>query len=102
METYRVKISTAGQIVLHRNKPCRTPVEFKDVIENDMKFLELQARRLRLKIDIKSEKEIAKTVSLPDKEYKDVQFLNDDVEVEELKDDSEPKTILEKLMKDAN
>jgi len=101
METYRVKVFTPGHMLVFRRTPCRTPVEFKNIRENEMKSVELQARALSLKYEIKKESEIEnEEVHIEELEINqniEDSKVEDEVSIEELKNIS-PKTILETLI----
>lgn len=94
---HTVKVKTPGQMMVFRNRTFRTPVKFEKVSKDEVKFLELQCRRLHLEIDVSNYK-------LPEKDDPLIEEILDqkedeDIEVEELSQ-KEPSTILEKLLED--
>jgi hypothetical protein len=100
METYRVKVSTPGHMITFRRLQCRTPVEFKNVKEQEMKSIELQARISSLKCEIKKESEIEDegiTIEELEINREGDNSVKEETSIEELKDTS-PKTILETLI----
>lgn len=101
METYRVKIFTPGHMLVFRGRGSRTPVEFKNIRFHEMKFIELQARKLSLKYEIKKESEIIDDhikIEELNLENNIDDSLNEETLIEELEENTSPKTILEKLI----
>jgi hypothetical protein len=98
METYTVKIRTAGQKVIHRRKQVRTPVVFNNVTKEELLFLESQARSLRLIYELKKESEIENEFKIDDVVGEETLVPTDEVIIEELEPQKEPSTILEKLI----
>jgi hypothetical protein len=99
-ETYRVKVFTPGHMLIFRRTPCRTPVEFKNVRLSEVNTLELQAKVLSLKYEIKKESDIYnENITIEELKFEDnaESDIDDTVVVEELKQSSS-KTILEKLI----
>jgi hypothetical protein len=90
METYRVTVFTPGHIILFRNKQARTPVTFKNLKESEVALIDAQARRSLLRYESVKESEIEECVT------EEINFLTEDIKVEELVNDKEPSTILEK------
>lgn len=93
-KTYTVKILTPGQILIHRGKRARTPVTYKRVTEEELKFFQTQCRRLMLEYETIAE-DGAKTYTV-----KDITIEKDDADiiVEKLEVSTEPKSILDKLV----
>lgn len=99
METYRVKVFTPGHMLVFRGLQCRTPVEFKNIRLQEMKSIELQVRKASLKYEIKKESEIDNDeIKIEDLKFAD--GIKEETTVEELEEETSPKTILEKLISD--
>jgi hypothetical protein len=99
METYRVKIRTAGQKVIHRKKQVRTPVVFNNVTERELLFIQSQARRLKLAYELKKESELNSNPKIDENFISDsISEVDDEIKVEVLEEMKEPTTILEKLI----
>ena len=96
-ETYRVSVFTPGQKMIFRGKVVRTPVVFHHVKQTELALIDTQARRLMLRFaTVKEASEIPPEVIKV--EDLDIHEEDEDIEIEELESDQEPKTILETLI----
>jgi hypothetical protein len=103
METYRVKVLTPGHMLVFRGLRCRTPVEFKNIRLQEMKSIELQARTSSLKYEIMKESDINDNdIKIEELNFKSniEESVTEETSVEELEENTSPKTILEKLISD--
>ena len=97
METYSVKISTPGQMIIFRGKRARTPVRFEKVHKEEIGLLENQCRRSLLKYEIYKEGKVNEVsddlieVDLTEK----VEESKSEPDLEEYI--GEPKSILDRL-----
>jgi hypothetical protein len=82
--------------MLHfRGKQVRTPVTFERVRQNEISIIDSQARRSLLKYEIIKESQIKKDAII-----EEIDLLKEDesIQIEELTENKEPSTILEKLI----
>jgi hypothetical protein len=95
METYRVTVLTPGHMLHFRGKQVRTPVTFERVRKNEISIIDSQARRSLLKYEVIKESQIKKDAII-----EEIDLLKEDesIQIEELTENKEPSTILEKLI----
>ena len=96
MEKYNVKFLTPGHLIIYRNRRFRTPVLFENVLKSEIGFLDSQARRSMVKYEVSKVSDKKKTETLIEELELDKE--DEDIEVEELDDNAQPSTILEKLI----
>jgi len=95
MKTYKIKIVTPGYMITFKGKRVRTPVIFENIKENEINLIKIQAKRSLLKYEVLEEGPAIKVESIVDVvENK----LDECIIIEEIKEDKEPTTILEKLL----
>ena len=97
LTSYNVKVHSSGHTIIFRNRAVRTPVEFKNVFENELELLKRKLEALAIKYSIHEAKE------LDENEIVEVQeeiLTNDDVQIEELYPEKkkEPESIMDKLI----
>lgn len=97
LTSYNVKVHSSGHTIFFRNRGVRTPVEFKNVFENELELLKRNLEALAIKYSIHETKELEEkeiieaTENIP---------INDDVQIEELYPEKkkEPESIMDKLI----
>lgn len=96
---YRVHITTPNHMFVFRGKPIRSPAIFDKITEDEMLLLKTQVHKASINATIDeikpyTEEDLAEEQAIID--------LDKDVAVEELYsfDNNEPKSTLEKLLKD--
>lgn len=96
LTSYNVKVHSSGHTIFFRNRAVRTPVEFKNVFENELKLLKGKLKALAIKYSIHETKELDEEVIETHEEI----LTNDDVQIEELYPEKkkEPDSIMNKLI----
>ncbi len=95
---YRVHITTPNHMIVFRGKPIRSPAIFHNINEDELSILKTQIHRASIAATIDEVKPLTEEDELEEQAIID---LDKDVAVEELYSfDDEPKSTLEKLLKD--
>jgi len=97
LTSYNVKVHSSGHTIFFRNRAVRTPVQFKNVFENELELLKRNLEALAIKYSIHETKELEEQEII---EATEEISANDDVQIEELYSEkkTEPESIMDKLI----